>query len=298
MEKETENKIINLYLSGVGSTTIIKLIPNITKRNILKLLKEKNIIRNRLLGDEFYKDYWFDGEYWCGLWVCQSCNNEINFSVKEKSLLNRNLKRKKICKKCSLENQIGENNPFFNKEHSIESITKISKSKTGITTSDHMSKPEYRKMFSDMAKERWANGSMEETRIKLSNLMKERISSGLLKSYNRSKAEDELILTLETKNILVEPNYLLEGKIFDLYIPKFNLLIEYNGDYWHCNPQKYESDYLNTKKNKTAKEIWEYDAKKLYLAKKNHYNCEVIWETDYKKNKNIILNILKKYETN
>ena len=57
MEKETENKIINLYLSGLGSTTIIKLIPNITKRNILKLLKEKNIIRNRLLGDEFYKDY-------------------------------------------------------------------------------------------------------------------------------------------------------------------------------------------------------------------------------------------------
>ena len=137
---------------------------------------------------------------------------------------------------------------------------------------------------------------MEETRVKLSNLMKERISSGLLKSYNRSKAEDELILILENKNILVEPNYLLEGKIFDLYIPKFNLLVEYNGDYWHCNPKKYESDYLNVKKNKTAKELWEYDAYKLYLAKKNDYNCEVIWETDYKKNKNIILNLIEKYE--
>lgn len=296
MEKETENKIISLYLSGIGSTTIIKLIPNITKRNILKLLKEKKILRNRLLGDEFYKDYWFDGKHWCGLWVCELCNNEINFSIKEKSLLNRNLKRKKICKKCSLENQIGEKNPFFNKHHSIDSITKISKTKTGVTTSDHMGKPEYRKMFSDMAKERWSNGSMEETRIKLSNLMKERISLGLLKSYNRSKAEDELILILENKNILVEPNYLLEGKIFDLYIPKFNLLVEYNGDYWHCNPKKYESNYLNTKKNKTAKELWEYDANKLYLAKKNGYNCEVIWETDYKKNKNIILDLIEKYE--
>lgn len=81
-----------------------------------------------------------------------------------------------------------------------------------------------------------------------------------------------------------------------IYIPKFNLLVEYNGDYWHCNPKKYESDYLNTKKNKTVKELWQYDANKLYLAKKNGYNCEVIWETDYKKNKNIILELIEKYE--
>ncbi len=296
MEKETENKIIDLYLSGIGSTTIIKLIPNITKRNVLKLLKEKNILRNRLLGEEFYKNYWFDGEYWCGIWVCEICNNEINFSVKEKTFLNRNLKNKKICKKCSLENQTGENNPFFNKQHSIDSITKISKSKTGITTSDHMSKSEYKQLFSEMAKKRWSSGQMEETRIKLSNLMKQRILNGEIKSYIRSKAEDELIKILENKNIVVKPNFLLEGKIFDLYIPKYNLLIEYNGDYWHCNPKKYNANYFNHKKNKTAKEIWDYDEKKLYLAKKNNYTCEVIWETDYKKNKNIILEIITKYD--
>ncbi len=76
-------------------------------------------------------------------------------------------------------------------------------------------------------------------------------------------------------------------KIF-FYIPEYNLLIEYNGDYWHCNPAKYKENYFNTKKNKTASEIWEYDKNKLYLSKKEGYYCEVIWETDYKKNKNII----------
>jgi G:T-mismatch repair DNA endonuclease (very short patch repair protein) len=88
---------------------------------------------------------------------------------------------------------------------------------------------------------------------------------------------------------------LLNGKIFDIFIPTINLLIEYNGDYWHCNPNKYLSDYFNHKKNKTAKEIWEYDLNKLYLAKNNGYNCLVIWESDYKKNKNIILKLIKDY---
>jgi hypothetical protein len=293
MEKEIENKIIDLYLSGVGSTTIIKLIPNLTKRNILKLLKEKNILKNRLLGHDFYKDFWFDGNSWCGTWVCDVCNSKINFTVKEKKLINRTLKNKKTCKKCSLEKQIGEGNPFFNKKHTEETINKISASKSGVTTSDHMSKPEYRKMFSDMVKERWSNGSLEYTRLKLSFSMKERISNGTMKGYNRSKAEDEIIEFLIKENIEVIPNYIIEGKIFDIFIPKFNLVIEYNGDYWHCNPIKYNFDYFNHKKNKTAKEIWEYDKNKLYLATKNGYSCITIWETDYKKNKKIILERLK-----
>lgn len=296
MDKEIEDKIIELYLSGVGSTTIIKLIPNTTKRKILELLKTKNILRNNKLSDNFYDNFWEENNEWCGLWTCQHCKTEIKFCVNNKTLLNRNLKRKEICKKCSLKKQKGLNNPFFGKHHSIDSINKISKSKLGIKTSDHMSKPEYKLLFSNMAKERWSNGSMEEVRIKMSNLMKERISLGLLSGFNRSKAEYEIIEILEKENITVIPNYKIESKIFDIYIPKFNLLIEYNGDYWHCNPIKYKHDYLNVKKNMTAKEIWEYDKDKIYLAEINNYNCEIIWETDYKKNKNIILEIIRKYD--
>ena len=75
-------------------------------------------------------------------------------------------------------------------------------------------------------------------------------------------------------------------------------LIEYNGDYWYFNPNKYDSKYFNQKKNKTAKEIWDYDKNKLYLAKNNGYNIEVIWESDYKKNNNIIIELIKNYESN
>jgi G:T-mismatch repair DNA endonuclease (very short patch repair protein) len=94
----------------------------------------------------------------------------------------------------------------------------------------------------------------------------------------------------------MEHNYIIESKIFDVYLPQYNLLIEYNGDYWHCNPNKYNTDYINNKKNMTAKEIWEYDKDKIYLAEKNGYYCEVIWESDYKQNKHIILEIIRKYD--
>jgi len=233
---------------------------------------------------------------WCSYWTCIECGEKIKCCANQEKYLKRNLKNKKICKSCSLKKQIGIGNPFYNKNHTKDSITQISKSKSGIKTSDHMSKPEYRKMFSDMKKELWASGKMEHIRIKMSNLMKQRIANGELKGYNRSKAEDEIIQTLEELNIKVEPNYIIDGKIFDIYIPKYNLLIEYNGDYWHCNPNKYEPNYINKKKNMLAKEIWEYDKNKVYLAIKNNYICETIWECDYKKNPEIIKEIIKKYE--
>ena len=30
-------------------------------------------------------------------------------------------------------------------------------------------------------------------------------------------------------------------------------------NYWHCNPNKYDPNYYNSKVTKTAKEIWKYD---------------------------------------
>jgi hypothetical protein len=295
MDKIIEDKIIELYLSGVGSTTIFKL-TNISKRKILKLLNDKKILRNRYHSDEFYKQFWTEGDMWCGNWVCKMCEETIKFCVNSKHYLNRNLKNKKICKSCSIKTQIGENNPFYGKKHSEESKKLISNKKIGIRTSDHMSTDKYKKIVSDLLKERWRSGKMEKTRLKLSQLMKDKHTNGIFKSINRSKAEFEIIEYLESKNIECQSSYRVESKIFDIYIPKYNLLVEYNGDYWHCNPKKYKADYFNKKKNKTAEELWEYDKNKLYLAKKYNYNTIVIWESDYKQNKNILKEIFNNYE--
>ena len=294
-----EEEIIKLYLSGIGSTTICKLL-NINKQKVLKIINNAHILRNRIHSIDFYSNFFEKDGKWCGYWVCQKCEEKIEFCVNKKSLLNRNLKRKKTCRLCYKESTKGNGNPFHNKTHTDESKHLISNKKIGIKTSDHMSKPEYRELFRKMTNERWESGKMENIRLKMSVLMKQRIVNGEIKGYIRSKAEDELINLLVNQNIEVIPNYKIDSKIFDLFIPKYNLLIEYNGDYWHCNPKKYKYDYLNKKKGKTAKEIWDYDNDKLYLAKKNGYNIEVIWESDYKKDKKIINNLIKDYngETN
>jgi G:T-mismatch repair DNA endonuclease (very short patch repair protein) len=67
------------------------------------------------------------------------------------------------------------------------------------------------------------------------------------------------------------------------------MLIEFNGDYWHCNPKKYGADYFNVKLNMTAKQIWDRDAEKEQLAKQNGYEFLTIWESDYRKSKSVII---------
>jgi hypothetical protein len=290
---DIEKEIIKLYFSGIGSTTIAKMIDGVTKKKVLKVLNDNNLINKK--NTELYNTFKFDGSNYYTTWLCSICNKETTAFASTKFYLNRNLQKKDICKICSLTKQKGECNPFYGKKHTIETINKISKSKIGVKTSDHMSSKKYRDLIRDLANERWANGSMEHVRIKMSSLMKQRIANGEIRGYIRSKAEDAIINVLNDMDIDVIPNYRVETKIFDIYIPKFNLLVEYNGDYWHCNPNKYDKNYIHTKKNKTALEIWEYDSNKLDLAKINGYHCEVIWESDYKKNKKIINDLITKY---
>lgn len=63
-----------------------------------------------------------------------------------------------------------------------------------------------------------------------------------------------------------------------------NKLIEFNGDYWHCNPKQYKEDFYNKSKLLTAKEIWENDKLKIQCAQKNGYDVLVIWESEYNEN--------------
>ena len=64
-----------------------------------------------------------------------------------------------------------------------------------------------------------------------------------------------------------------------------NKIIEFQGDYWHCNPKLYDKDFYNKVKQKTAQEIWEYDKIKLECANFYGYDVLYIWEHDYRNNK-------------
>jgi G:T-mismatch repair DNA endonuclease (very short patch repair protein) len=102
-----------------------------------------------------------------------------------------------------------------------------------------------------------------------------------------SKAEQELFnsLSREFPNIR-QQKYLCGDSFtcsFDMVLA--DKLIEYNGTYWHCDPNSYQPDFFNKSKQQTAASIWEYDKRKISLAESKGYTVLVIWEAAWNDNK-------------
>lgn len=64
-------------------------------------------------------------------------------------------------------------------------------------------------------------------------------------------------------------------------------IIEYNGDIYHANPNRFISTDCPTPfdKNLTAQEIWDNDKNKLMIANNNKYELLVVWDSEYRKDK-------------
>lgn len=272
-----------------------------SKTPILKILNKHGVIRKRDRCDNL--DIQNDNGTYFILKKCNLCNTETKITSKSPTVACRNyfnsIKYNRLCKKCSLKLQKGKGNPFYGKKHTTISKSKISKSRKGKAAGDKnsMSNPKNREKVSKKLKEKWDSGTLDDMRIFLSEKIKDTIRKGKLKNTNKSKVEKIILNQIKNLGYKAEQSYKVDTKICDVYVPEINLIIEYNGDYWHCNPKKYDKGYFNKKKNKYAWELWEYDRKKLELLKSFGYNLEVVWEDDYKSDKTIINNIINKYDT-
>lgn len=59
--------------------------------------------------------------------------------------------------------------------------------------------------------------------------------------------------------------------------------IEFNGDYWHCNPIKYNENFNHPIIKMSANEIWEKDKMKIEWMENRNYSVLTIWESEYRK---------------
>lgn len=101
-----------------------------------------------------------------------------------------------------------------------------------------------------------------------------RISKGQRKLYEElKKTHKDAILEHYLKDV---------GKSVDIFIPSKNLVVEYFGDYWHCNPIKYKKSYYHKTMKLTAEEIWKKDEERIADLKENGYDVSVVWEYDTK----------------
>ena len=62
-----------------------------------------------------------------------------------------------------------------------------------------------------------------------------------------------------------------------------NVIIEFYGDFWHGNPEKYKpSDILHHPNNHvSAEKLWELDKKKVDWLTNKGYNVLVVWESEF-----------------
>lgn len=111
-----------------------------------------------------------------------------------------------------------------------------------------------------------------------------------------SKAEKELFDNLRTVYPLLEDQFALcrdaniDNKKFFLYDMRLNnKIIEYNGDFWHANPEIYNESFVNPYTHKTQIEIHEREKEKINLAISNGFDVLVVWENKYKTNKQAVI---------
>jgi hypothetical protein len=77
---------------------------------------------------------------------------------------------------------------------------------------------------------------------------------------------------------------------YDFVVLDNKKIIEFNGEKFHANPDKYvESDIPIKFINKTAKEIWEFDENKNNKAINKGFQIKIVWENEYYKNKEKII---------
>ena len=72
---------------------------------------------------------------------------------------------------------------------------------------------------------------------------------------------------------------------YDFVISNINFCLEYNGNYYHANPDMYTEDFINKHMGLTAKEIWKKDEIKNQFISGLGFNVHIIWESDDEESK-------------
>lgn len=115
----------------------------------------------------------------------------------------------------------------------------------------------------------------------------------------RSQIENEIFICM--KNIFedVNANKYIVGKsrkFFPDILISPNIIIEVFGNYYHANPDFYSSNSIMRRKN-TAEQTWEDDKNRIQLLEQEGYIVEIIWEQDWKTDKNaVIQHFINKYD--
>jgi hypothetical protein len=107
--------------------------------------------------------------------------------------------------------------------------------------------------------------------------------------------DEKIKYTAKTKQFSLWCNYTDSVRFYDITCTKRKKIIEFNGDYWHCNPLLYESNFYHKHLKKTASEVWKQDYLKIKTAIDNGFEVKIVWWSDFEKDPEKVLKECKEW---
>lgn len=170
---------------------------------------------------------------------------------------------------------------------------KYKKIKNGTTCSKECLKELRKKLNSKENNPNYNNGDAwsEEMRLKASERQANLLEKMDFK-YRNTKPQIIVNEILDKNNILYKNEFRCGNYLIDNYLFDFNLMIEVQGDFYHCSP-------IYNKKNSREDKILKKDKNKnTYVKKKMNINILYLWEKDIIENPVLCENLIKEYIKN
>lgn len=114
-------------------------------------------------------------------------------------------------------------------------------------------------------------------------------------SYYQEEEKDYVFYGSKNREFSIRYNNI--NYIYDFTDLKRRKIIEFQGDIYHGNPELFtETDRPHPfYKDKTSKDLWEFDEKKKNIAINNGFSIFYVWENAYRKNKKEIKDQILKF---
>lgn len=148
---------------------------------------------------------------------------------------------------------------------------------------------ETKRVLSEAQRKRWAEGEYEGV-------------SHHQKRVSRAETEIQNLLSTTYPDTEFQKHFNGVSYQYDFFIPSLKLIIEYQGDYWHFNPKKYQAGSYVTRPHKgkvLVDDIWARDERKKSEAEGLGYVVAYFWESDFKEyGLGFILDLIETYKGN
>jgi len=173
-----------------------------------------------------------------------------------------------------------------------------------------LSERRYKRCHACNMKHRWSD---KEYKKRVTASIKDSFESRWANPVYREKIILRLTSTFGTSKLekyvasIAEEYGFKQSEVVGTYFPdlinkKKKLIVEVNGDLWHCNPLFWRPNDIHPNKKVSAKKIWARDKKRKKYLESQGYKVYVIWENDIIQNDVVFIhaffqNLIKRNES-